>query len=161
MIPDFTKNYFIATLVLCLVLTGNMTSKGLNKYGQVNSTDLKYLAGAMTCENGNNSDLCQLLTGSVILNRLKSNKWNGNTIEEVIMATDGGYTQYARTTRNNFKTIKSSKRTKLLAKYLLIFGSIAPDNVVYQTKNKNAGSGVYWKEPTPNESIKYEYFCYE
>ena len=152
---------FTAMLVLCLIMSGEMTLKGLNKYGQVNSQDLKYLSGAITCENGNNSDLCQLLTGSVILNRLKSDKWNGNTIEEVIMATDGGFIQYADATRNNFKTVKSSKRTKLLAKYLLIFGSIAPKNVVYQTKNKNAGSGIYWKEPTPHERIKYEYFCYE
>ena len=150
------KNYFVAMLVLCLAVTGNITSKELNKFGTVDKTDLKYLAGAMTCENGNNSDICQLLTGSVVLNRLKSSKWNGKSIEEVIMATDGGYTQYARTTRNNFKTVKSSKRAKLLAKYLLIFGPICPENVVYQGQSK-AGTGVFWKEPTPDG---YEYFCY-
>ena len=152
---------FISILVLTLILTGNMTLKGLNKYGQVNSQDVKYLAGAMEIENGNNSQLCRLLTGSVILNRMKSDKWSGSTISEVIEAKDGGYWQYAPVTRHNYKIKKASKETKMLAKYLLIFGSMAPENVVYQSKNKNAGSGVYWKEPTPNESIKYEYFCYQ
>lgn len=153
---NFMTTPIMAMVVLAMVMNGTITSKQLDQFGTTNKKDVKYLSGVMTKENGNNSDLCQLLTGSVVLNRMKSNKWNGTTIEEVVMATDGGYIQYARTTRNNFKTVKSSKRTKLLAKYLLIFGPICPENVVYQGQSK-AGSGVYWKEPTPDG---YEYFCF-
>ena len=147
----------LAMVVLAMVMSGTITSKQLDAFGTTNKQDVKYLAGVMTEENGNNSDVCQLLTGSVVLNRMKSDKWNGSTIEEVIMATDGGFLQYARKTRNNFKIVKSTKRTKLLAKYLLIFGPICPENVVYQGMTK-AGTGEYWKEKTPDG---YEYFCYE
>lgn len=152
---------FTAILVLTLILTGQITSKGLNQFGTVLSRDVNHLAGVMTIEGGDSSDLCQLLIGSVVLNRVKSDTWSGSTIDEVVEAKDGGYWQYADVTRKKYKTVKSTKHTKLLAKYLLIFGSIAPENVVYQGKNKNAGSGLYWKEPTPHERIKYEYFCYE
>ena len=135
----------VAGIVLVMIMCGIINDpKQLT--GNVNKTDLQNLSGAMEIENGNyggneDNDMDRLLlTGSVILNRLKSKKWNGSTIEEVILAKDGGYIQYASVTRKGFKTKKASKRTKLLAKYLLIYGSVCPENVVYQGQGKQKGT---------------------
>ncbi len=155
----------IATGVLILIMAGESPkldnyalAMGIDTKSEDFKTDLQYLSGAMQIENGDNGDKILLYTGSVILNRLNSPKWNGNTIEEVIMAKDGGFQQYATVTRKGFKTKKASKRTKYLAKYLLIFGSVVPENVVYQGQKKN-GSGVYERCPVPGQ--KDEIFCYE
>lgn len=155
----------VATGLLVLIMAGG--SPKLDKYAialgidtesEEFQTDLQYLSGAMQIENGDNGDEILLYTGSVILNRLNSPKWNGNTIEEVILAKDGGYWQYASVTRKGFKTKKASKRTKYLAKYLLIFGSVIPETVVYQGQKKN-GSGIYKRCPVKGQ--KDEIFCYE
>jgi hypothetical protein len=116
------------------------------------------MSGACTKENGDNGDEIILLTASVIENRKRSSKWNGSTTEEVIMAKDGGYWQYAKTTRDNFKTVKSSKRTRYLCKFVLIFGPVCPESVVYQGQRKT-GSGVY--KSCPVKGQKDEVFCYE
>ena len=116
-------------------------------------------------ENGDNGDKCLLLTGSVALNRLYSKNWAGNTIEEVIRAKG----QYARTTVRDFQKVKIPERTKMLTKYLLIFGPICPSNVVYQGQKVN-GKGI--KDPKTGKIIhvydrievpgqKDELFCYE
>lgn len=155
----------MGTALLILVLSGG--SPKLNSYAKlkgidVNSkefkTELNHMSGAVTKENGDNSDLIQLLTASVIENRKQSSKWKGSTTEEVVMAKEGKYWQYAKTTRDNFKTVKSSRRTRYLCKFVLIFGPVCPENVVYQGQSKN-GSGVYISIPVPGQ--KDEIFCYE
>ena len=159
MIERITKS-----IILMFIYCGLITSPDqLN--GTVDPTQLQYLAGAMEIENGNPGGISEmedirrlLLTGSVILNRKNSPHWQGDTIEGVIMAKDGGFIQYAWETRNGFKTKKASERTKLLAKYLLIYGSICPNNVMYQGQSKN-GSGVY--DSIPVKGDKNELFCFE
>jgi len=152
-LAEIALKNLIGSVVLMIILSGG--SVDIN--ADVDKDDLQYLAGAMQIENGDNGDECLLLTGSVILNRLNSSKWNGNTIEEVIMAKDGGYWQYASVTRKGFKTKKVTKRTKMLAKYLLIFGPICPENVVYQGQ-RSTGSGEYKRIKVPGQ--KDEIFCY-
>lgn len=151
---------FMAILYLTLLLHGHIQSPDQIP-GGVDLREFGHLSGAIECENGSNSVKCRLLTGSVVLNRKNSPNWHGNNVEEVILAKDGGFIQYATPTRNNFKSKKCSELTKAIAKYLLIFGPICPENVVYQGKNSKAGSGLYDKVPTPNDEVKYEYFCYE
>ena len=150
----------VAVMYMALILNGSITSPEQIP-GKVDKWDYQCLAGTIMCENPYGTELNCLLTGSVVINRKNSSNWHGDTIEEVILAKDGGFIQYAQDTRNRFRTIECSDRVKAIAKYLLIFGPVCPSNVVYQGKNKNAGSGVFWKEPTPNEKIKYEYYCYE
>ena len=157
------QNNLLAGLVLALIVSGVITDPS-QLLGKVNETDLQYLSGEMEIENGNyggnelNDMNRLLLTGSVPLNRMESPKWKGNTIEEVIMAKEGRFWQYAEVTRKGFKTKKASTRTKLLAKYLLIYGPVCPKNVVYQGQSKN-GSGVYASIPVKGD--KNELFCYE
>lgn len=151
-----------SVVYLVMIMNGTITNPD-QIYGKVDAWDLQCLAGAIMCENGYGTERNCLLTGAVVINRVNSSHWKGNTIEEVIMAKDGGFWQYASSTRNKFKTIEASDRVKAIAKYLLIYGTnlVCPSNVVYQGKNKNAGSGLFWQEPTPNDGVKYEYFCYE
>ena len=160
-----TVSINLMTGLLILIMSGG--SPKLDNYALAMGVDtkskefkqnLQYLSGAMQIENGDNGDEILLYTGSVILNRLNSPKWQGNTIEEVIMAKDGGHQQYATVTRKGFKTIKASKRTRYLAKFLLIFGSICPENVIYQGQRKN-GSGIYKRCKVAGQ--KDEIFCYE
>lgn len=155
----------VATGLLILILAGGQPK--LDKYAPLMGvdtkskefkTELNHMSGAVTKENGDNSDLIQLLTASVIENRKQSSNWKGSTTEEVVMAKEGPFWQYAKVTRDNFKTVKSSRRTRYLCKFVLIFGPICPENVVYQGQSKN-GSGVYMRLKVPGQ--KDEVFCYE
>ena len=155
----------MGTALLILVLSGGQPKLdgyakmlGIDTKSKEFKTELKYMSGAVTKENGDNSDLIQLLTASVIENRKRSSKWKGSTTEEIVMAKEGPYWQYAEPTRKNFKTVKSSRRTRYLCKFVLIFGPVCPENVVYQGQSKN-GSGVYMSIPVPGQ--KDEVFCYE
>ena len=145
-------------IILAFILMNFITSP--DQLPEVDAWDLQCLSGAMEIENGSNGDECLLLTGSVILNRLNSPKWKGNTIEEVITAYDGGW-QYAGVTRNGFRTKKASERTKLLAKYLLIYGVVCPPNVMYQGTSSKNGSGIYKPLDNLPGQRATEYFCYE
>lgn len=155
----------ISTALLILILAGGQPKLdsytkmiGVDTKSEEFKTELNHMSGAVTKENGDNSDLIQLLTASVIENRKQSDKWKGSTTEEVIMAKEGRFWQYAKVTRDNFKTVKSSRRTRYLCKFVLIFGPICPSNVVYQGQSKN-GSGVYMRLKVPGQ--KDEIFCYE
>lgn len=154
----------VGAMVLGLIYAGIITLPNQLK-GDVDATQLQHLSGMMEIENGNPGGYSEeedirrlLLTGSVALNRIASPKWKGDTIEEVIMAKEGKYWQYAEVTRKGFKTKKASERTVLLAKYLLIYGAICPPNVMYQGQGKN-GSGIY--DSIPVKGDKNELFCYE
>lgn len=139
----------------------------MDKY-PVDDIELKYMSGAVFKENGNmpgkteeeiyNDYKRVLYTASVIENRKNSDVWKGSTTEEVVMAKEGIYWQYASTTRNNFKTVKYSEYVEAACHYVLYFGSILPSNVVYQGQCKN-GSGVY--ESIPVKGDRDEVFCYE
>lgn len=106
--------------------------------------DLELLAEVMYHENYCNGERCMLLTGSVVLNR-KASPGYPDTIKDVLYQKG----QYS-TTKKFFKT-KIPERVYELAEELLIGGSIAPENVVFQATFKQGK--VY-------EIIKGEYFCY-
>ena len=148
----------LAIFYMQLILAGYITSPDQIP-GKVNPNKLQSLAGTIQCENGDCDKVkCPFLTGVVVMNRLYSPRWNGNDIDEVINAKDGGFWQYAYTTRRDYKTKKCSDRTLAIAKYLLIY--YEPDlqaekEIMYQGRNKYAGSGVAWDDDHG------EYFCYE
>ena len=152
-------NKIVANIILAMIYAGILTHPDQLK-GDVDVTELKYMSGASEIENGNETGKYQddvrrlLLTDSVIMNRINSSKWKGNNVEEVILARG----QYAPVTRNNFKTKKADDITVLCAKYVLIFGPICPENVVYQGQCKN-GSGIY--DSIPVKGDKDELFCFE
>jgi len=155
------------TPMFLLVLLMHGFIPNLDKY-PVNEVELDYMSGATMCENGNMTGRTEeeivndckriLYTASVIENRKQSKTWKGSTTEEVIMAKEGQYWQYASTTRKNFKTKEYTEYVEAACHYILYFGSILPEDVVYQGQGKN-GSGVY--ESIPVRGDKDEIFCYE
>lgn len=113
----------------------------------VSSDDRELLAQVMYWENYSNGDEAMLLTGSVVLNRRDHCDWCPDTIREVL------YQKGQYSTTGKFFTRKIPDKVYDLADQLLEYGSIAPENVIYQSMSKQ-GSGVYKKVGT-------DYFCYE
>ena len=154
-----------AVVYLTLIMNGSITSPDQIP-GKVDKTDLQYLAGAMMIENGHNSEECIFLTGAVIMNRVHSDNWKGDTIEQIITAKG----QYANATVNGFRTKQCSDRVLAIAKYILLYyepGFQVPEDVVYQSQ-RVLGYGKYIDGKLVHEyrriqvpGQKDEIFCYE
>ena len=154
-----------AVVYFTLIMNGAITSPDQIP-GKVDKTDLQYLAGAAQIENGDNSEECIFLTCAVIMNRVHSDNWKGETIEKIITAKG----QYASVTVNGFRTKQCSDRVLAIAKYTLLYyepGLQCDADCVYQGQAIN-GHGkyidgvlvhVYRKIDVPGQ--KPEYFCYE
>lgn len=108
--------------------------------------DLYILSHLIYAEAGNQNWDFQVATGSVVLNRVKSNKFP-NSIKGVVFQRG----QYACTWDGNYNKTPS-KQAKNVAKYLLQNGSQLPSYVIWQAEFKQ-GKGVYKK-------LGNTYFCY-
>lgn len=117
--------------------------------------DLDLLSRLITAEMGASwvPDEIQLYVGSVVLNRLHSDLYPGETIYEVIYQ-DGQYSPTWTGAINN----TPDERTIENAKRLLTDGSILPENVVFQANFKQ-GDGVYY-EYYDEVLGTTTYFCY-
>ena len=108
-------------LTFCLVL--GSTTPALAKNGAGSSIltvdEILLMAAAMELENGCNSDLCLMLTGSVILNRRNSPDWP-DTVQGVIYQKG----QYADWTLRHIPTVKVSDRVMCLALKLATCGTM-------------------------------------
>lgn len=107
--------------------------------------ELELLANVIYHENYCNGEYIMKLTGSVVLNRVKAS-WYPDTIKGVL------YQKGQYSTVDKFYTTKIPDSVYDIARGLLIGGSIAPKEVVFQSMFKQ-GSGVYYTE-------NHEYFCY-
>ena len=103
--------------------------------------DIDILAAVMYGENYISGRYEMMLTGSVVLNRVKSPDFP-NTIKEVVYQFDGQYEQYAPRTKNLIGSELPAECYEL-AEILLKYGSIAPAEVVYQA-HFNQGK-VFWE----------------
>ena len=108
--------------------------------------DLNLLSEVIFHENYCNGDYIMRLTGSVVLNRVEHAGFP-NSIHDVLYQKG----QYSTTSMFFTKNIPAEVRQ--IARELLIFGSIAPRSVIFQSMFLQ-GSGVYYTE-------NGEYFCYE
>ena len=99
--------------------------------------EIKLLAAAMEFENGCNSDLCLMLTGSVILNRMNSPEWP-NTVYKVLHQRG----QYADWTLRHLNTVKVSERTMCLALKLVMCGSL-DEEIIFQSMHPELGKVKY------------------
>lgn len=99
--------------------------------------EIKLLAAAMELENGCNSDLCLMLTGSVILNRVNSPEWP-NTVYGVLHQRG----QYAEWTLRHLDTVKVSERTMCLALKLAMCGSLDTE-IIFQSMHPELGKVKY------------------
>lgn len=121
----------------------NKTTKRRHSYTQ---DDLYVLSHIIHGESSGQSWNFQVAVGSVVLNRVKSNKFP-NTIRGVVFQKG----QYAATWDGNYNKTPS-KQSKRVAKYLLENGSQLPSYVIFQAEFKQ-GKGVYKK-------MGNTYFCY-
>lgn len=108
--------------------------------------ELYVLSHLMMGESGGESDKCQLYVGSVVLNRVKDNRFP-NSIREVAFQKG----QYACTWDGNYNK-KPTKKVIKNAKRLLEYGSQLPEYVIYQSGFKQ-GKKIY-------TIVDGEYFCY-
>ena len=109
--------------------------------------DILLLAAAMELENGCNSDLCLLYTGSVIINRVNSPRFP-YTIYGVLHQKG----QYAARTLRHLDTVKISERTLSLALKLAMCGSLDTE-IIFQSMHPELGRVKY--------HIDTEYFATE
>lgn len=108
--------------------------------------DLEYLAHCIYAEVGNLSEDAHFYCGSVILNRVASDDYP-DTIKEVINQKG----QYS--THKSMWNKEPDDMTWEIAEELLIYGSVAPADVIYQSMSEQ-GSAVFYSE-------RGEYFCYK
>lgn len=115
----------------------------------IDEKELEMLAHLIGGEAG--ADWCKdemlYYVGSVVLNRMNSKDFP-NTMEGVIFQKG----QYACTWDGNYNRTPS-ERCYRIAEQLLTYGSVLPENVVFQAEFKQ-GSGVY-------EKVQNMYFCYK
>lgn len=100
--------------------------------------ELELLANVMYHENYANGEYCMRLTGSVVLNRVNAD-WYPDTIEDVL------YQKGQYSTVSKFFTTEIPDEVYQYAKELLIFGSIAPEYVLFQSMNSRLGKGIWYE----------------
>lgn len=108
--------------------------------------ELYVMAHVLAGECQGYPDLEQLYVGSVVLNRRNSSKYP-DTIKGVVFQRG----QYACTWDGNYYREPTEANWKN-ARWLLEYGSVLPDDVMYQSRRK-LGKGIYLK-------TKYHYYCY-
>lgn len=134
--------------MLTVVITASLLVA--NGYAQ---KDVELLANIMYLENGSTGKTEEenrqvlILTGSVVINRVKSGQWGGNSIEKVLYSPG----QYAVDTKNRIGKVQIPDYVYDLARDLLAYGSNIPDYVCYQSTQKDLG--YIWKV------IDNEYFA--
>lgn len=145
------------TLVLLTILSITLGGKPIGGFNKTYDSFIKsggeffsqedrdLLAEVMYHENYWNGEYIMRLTGSVVLNRVES-PYFPNTIKEVLYQKG----QYA--TVPKFFTKKIPDEVYRYAEELLVFGSIAPKKVIFQSMYPNLGTVWY----TENG----EYFSY-
>ena len=131
----------IAVIIACCLL-GSMSMTPAAGQTGIGSDDLTIeeillMAKVMQLENGNNSDLCVLLTGSVILNRRNSPEWP-NTIQGVIYQKG----QYADWTLRHLPTVKITERVMSLALKLVTHGTL-DEEIIFQSMHPELGHVKY------------------
>ena len=99
-------------------------------------------------EAGGQSRECKIAVGSVVLNRVKSDRFpKTNDIKSVIFAKG----QYACTWDGNYNKTPNEESIEV-AKFLLENGSQLPEYVIFQSRGRQ-GNATY-------KVIDGEYFCY-
>ena len=115
--------------------------------------DTQMLADVMWLENGHTGKTeeenrqCLILTGAVVMNRVQSGQWGGDTIKDVIFAKG----QYASSTRNGIGKSGVPEWVVELAEQMLTYGTNVPEYVVFQSMQPKLGT--VWKV------IDNEYFA--
>lgn len=129
----------VARILLIIILAGIIiaassclrSAEAAGSYGSgaeiLTVEEIQLMAAAMELENGMNSDLCVILTGTVILNRRNSPDWP-DTVQGVLYQPG----QYAEHTLKHLKTVKVSDRVMSLALRVATHRSLDPE-IIFQS----------------------------
>ena len=139
------KKIFAIILACCLLFASPNTSAAAAT--DLSVDEILLMAKVMELENGCNSDLCLMYTGSVILNRRNSPKWP-NTVQGVIYQKG----QYADWTLRHIPTVKVTGRVMALALKLATCGTLDGE-LIFQSMHPELGKVKY--------HIDTEYFATE
>lgn len=131
----------VTALLCAFLLLFTLPAKAAGKNGtgteMLTVDEILLMAKVMELENGCNSDLCLLLTGSVILNRRNSPEWP-DTIQGVIYQRG----QYAEWTLRHIDTVKVTDRVMALALKLATCGSLDRE-IIFQSMHPELGKVKY------------------
>lgn len=136
----------IAVLLACCLLFAFPNTSAAAQT-QLTVDEILLMAKVMELENGCNSDLCLLYTGSVILNRRSSAEWP-DTVQGVIYQKG----QYAAWTLRHIDTVEVTGRVMALALKLATCGPLDRE-IVFQSMHPELGKVKY--------HIDTEYFATE
>lgn len=129
------KKLLVLLIIVCTLLTAPRTAARAQAVLSVE--DILLMAAAMELENGMNSDLCLLYTGSVILNRVNSPDWP-NSVRGVLYQRG----QYAQVTLDRLYSVKVTERVMCLALKLATCGPL-DDEIVFQSMHPELGRVKY------------------
>ena len=129
------KKIFSIILAFCLLFASPNTSAAAAT--DLSVDEILLMAKVMELENGCNSDLCLLYTGSVILNRRSSPEWP-DTVQGVIYQKG----QYAAWTLRHIDTVKVSPRVMSLALKLATCGPL-DEEIIFQSMHPELGKVKY------------------
>ena len=129
------KKLLVLLIIVCTLLTAPRTAA--RAQATLSVEDILLMAAAMELENGMNSDLCLLYTGSVILNRVNSPDWP-NSVRGVLYQKG----QYAQVTLDRLYSVKVTERVMCLALKLATCGSL-DEEIVFQSMHPELGKVKY------------------
>lgn len=143
----FISVFMIIVMSLCC-LSVNSEARKKVKMPKANRNNILWLASAMYAENGSGSDEAVLLTGIVIVKRVKARSYP-NTIKGVLSQRG----QYATWRNGRIQRLRPDSRCLEIAEEILRYKleKRYPNNLVFQAEFRQ-GRKVYRK-------IKHEYFC--
>lgn len=127
----------IAIIVACCLIGILNPTPAAAKGADLTVEEILLMAKVMELENGCNSDLCLMLTGSVILNRRNSPEWP-DTVQSVIYQKG----QYAAWTLRHIDTVEVTGRVMALALKLATCGSV-DEEIVFQSMHSELGRVKY------------------
>ena len=155
-----TNRNLLKPIILDMIYKNSDDIKIIFDLDSIDEHDVDLVGGCIELENGGSVETgtkdgieCGLLTGSVVLNRAYYCDWCPDNIKDVLYQKG----QYASHTVKNLNTVKIPKKVRQLAEFLLVFGPICPEDVIYQSQNPNLGKKLYKKIKTHSG---YEYFAY-
>ena len=127
----------IMILLACCLLFAFPNTSAEARGETLTVDEILLMAKVMELENGCNSDLCLLYTGSVILNRRNSAEWP-DTVQGVIYQKG----QYAAWTLRHIDTVKVSPRVMSLALKLATCGPL-DEEIIFQSMHPELGRVKY------------------
>jgi len=127
----------LACCLLCFTAPARAEAKNGGGAKELTVEEILLMAKVMELENGCNSDMCLMLTGSVILNRRNSPEWP-DTIQGVIYQKG----QYAAWTLRHIDSVKVTDRVMALALKLATCGTL-DDEIVFQSMHPELGRVKY------------------